>query len=157
MRQRQSRKSFIERSPLRRPAALSVIAPFITALCIASPALAGPALGPILSSAGSFAVLGGAAVTNTATIPDPTTLTGNLGVSPGASITGLDTVIFIGGFAAHNNDALAIGAQSALAIARSGLDALPCTGAPDPFADLGGHSLSPGVYCFSSSAQLTGA
>ena len=106
---------------------------------------------PALGSAGSFAVLGGSTVTNTGS----TTVTGDLGVSPGLAITGFPPGLVIGG-AMHAGDAIALQAQTDTATAYNALSAEACsvdlTG-----KDLGGLTLVPGVYCFSSSAQLTGA
>jgi len=99
----------------------------------------------------SFAVLGGSTVTNTAT---PTIVTGNLGVSPGSAVTGFPPGVVIGG-AIHAADAVAGQAQTDLTTVYNDLAGRPCntdlTG-----QDLGGKTLTPGVYCFSSSAQLTG-
>jgi len=99
----------------------------------------------------SFAVLGGSTVTNTAT---PTVVTGNLGVSPGSAVTGFPPGIVTGG-TIHAADAVAAQAQSELTTVYTNLANTPCntdlTG-----QDLGGKTLTPGVYCFSSSAQLTG-
>lgn len=99
----------------------------------------------------SFAVLGGSAVTNTAT---PTIVTGNLGVSPGSAVTGFPPGTVVGG-TIHAADALAGQAQTELTAMYNSLANAPCntdlTG-----QDLGGMTLTPGVYCFSSSAQLTG-
>jgi len=98
----------------------------------------------------SFAVLGGSTVTNTNT---PTIVTGNLGVSPGSAVTGFPPGIVIGTI--HAADSVAAGAQTELTQLYTNLAHLQCntvlTG-----TDLGGLTLTPGVYCFSSSAQLTG-
>src|SRR6202049_136682 len=100
----------------------------------------------------SFAVLGGSTVTNTAT---PTTVNGNLGVSPGSAVTGFPPGIVTGG-TIHAADAVAAQAQSDLTTTYVNLANEACntdlTG-----QDLGGKTLTPGVYCFSTSAQLTGA
>ena len=106
---------------------------------------------PVLGSANGFAVLGGSTVTNTGS----TTVRGDLGVSPGLAITGFPPGLVIGG-ATHAGDALALQAQTDTGTAYDALRAEACnvdlTG-----QDLGGMTLVPGVYCFSSSAQLTGA
>src|ERR1700709_2564307 len=99
----------------------------------------------------SFAVLAGSTVTNPAT---PTVVTGDLGVSPGSAVTGFPPGIVTSG-GIHAADASAAQAQSSLTIAYNTAAGLPCntdlTG-----QDLGGLTLTPGVYCFNSSAQLTG-
>ncbi len=104
---------------------------------------------PLLGSASSFAVLGGSTVTSTGL----SVLTGDLGVSPGTAITGFGPGVVTGTI--HAGDAVAAQAQSDLTTAYNALAGLPCntdlTG-----QDLGGRTLTPGVYCFSSSAQLTG-
>ena len=99
----------------------------------------------------SFAVLGGSTVTNTAT---PTMVTGNLGVSPGSAVTGFPPGIVTGG-TIHAADLVAAQAQTDLTATYNNLASTACntdlTG-----QDLGGKTLTPGVYCFSTSAQLTG-
>jgi Ice-binding-like/Stigma-specific protein, Stig1 len=106
--------------------------------------------GPTLGVAASFRVLGGSTVTNTG----PTTIMGDLGVSPGLAITGFPPGLVIGG-ATHAGDATALQAQSDVTAAYIVLAGDPCahdlTG-----QDLGGLTLTQGVYCFSSEAQLTG-
>ena len=98
----------------------------------------------------SFAVLGGSTVTNTG----PSVITGNLGVSPGAAITGFPPGIVIG--ETHAADAVALKAQSDSITLYDNLAGQACTSDLTD-KDLGGMRLVAGVYCFSSSAQLTGA
>jgi hypothetical protein len=107
--------------------------------------------GPSLGRASSFAVLGGSTVTSTGT----TAITGDLGVSsPGASVTGFPPGTITRG-AQRIGDPVANGAQRDAQTAYDALAAKPCI-TPLTGQDLGGKRLSPGVYCFTSSAQLTG-
>jgi hypothetical protein len=99
----------------------------------------------------SFAVLGGSTVTNTAT---PTTVNGNLGVSPGSAVTGFPPGVVTGG-SIHAADLAAAQAHSDLSTTYDDLSSTPC-GTDLTGQDLGGKTLTPGVYCFASSAQLTG-
>ncbi|MDB5059827.1 MAG: hypothetical protein JWO59_3299 [Chloroflexi bacterium] len=111
------------------------------------------ATNPGLGTAGTFAVLAYSTVTNTG----PTTVTGNLGVSPGTSATGFPPgLVFgekhLGDTTGSNNATQAqVDANTAYVnLTGQGCDHM-LTG-----QDLGGMTLTPGVYCFSSSAQLTG-
>ena len=104
-----------------------------------------------LGSAQSFGVLGGSTVTNTGA----TTVNGNVGVSPGTAVTGFPPGVVVGG-AIHSNDGVAVQAQNDLTTAFNNIAATPCT-VDLTGQNLGGLTLTPGVYCFSSSAQLTGA
>ena len=104
---------------------------------------------PLLASASNFAVLGGSTVTSTGL----SVLTGDLGVSPGTAITGFGPGTVSG--AIHAGDATAAQAQADLTTAYNAIAGLPC-GTALTGQDLGGMTLAPGVYCFTSSAQLTG-
>jgi hypothetical protein len=109
---------------------------------------------PPLGSAQSFAVLGGSTVTNTGV----TVVTGDLGVSPGNAVTGFPPGTVTGG-TMHAGDATATAAQAAAHTAYSNLVAETCgtnlTGKTLGTSP-GAVTLSPGVYCFNSSAELTG-
>lgn len=105
---------------------------------------------PSLGSAESFAVLGATTVTNTGL----TVVTGDLGVSPGTAVTGFSPGVVVGTIFTGAGS-LAGTAQIDATTAYANLAVQACntilTG-----QDLGGLVLGPGVYCFSSSAQLTG-
>lgn len=104
-----------------------------------------------LGTASSFAVLAGSTITNTGA----TNVSGDIGLWPGTSLTGFSTVTQTNGVI-HESDSVAALAQSDLTIAYIAAASQPC-GSTLTGQDLGGLTLNPGVYCFASSAQLTGA
>ena len=103
-----------------------------------------------LGTAQAFAVLGGSTVTNTGA----TVVEGELGVSPGYGRDRVPAGIVVGG-TIHTGDAVAAQAQVDVTTQYNALAGTPCT-ADLTGQDLGGMVLTPGVYCFSTSAQLTG-
>ncbi|HXF32327.1 MAG TPA: ice-binding family protein [Solirubrobacterales bacterium] len=99
-----------------------------------------------------FVVLSGAGVENTG----PSVLNGDLGVSPGTSLVGFGAPATVNG-AIHENDGVAAQAQADLTTAynvASGQAVSP--GNELTGQNLGGLTLTPGTYGFSSSAELTG-
>jgi hypothetical protein len=103
-----------------------------------------------LGSVQSFGALGGSTVTNTGV----STVNGDVGVSPGSAVTGFPPGIIVGG-TTHLNDAVALQAQNDLTTAYNNIATTPCT-VDLTGQNLGGLTLTPGVYCFDTSAQLTG-
>ncbi len=110
---------------------------------------ASAATAPPLGTTQTFAVLGGSTVTNTGS----SIITGDLGVSPGSAITGFPPGIVIGTI--HAADAVALQAQSDLVVAYNDVAGQAC-GTDLTGQDLGGMTLTPDAYCYSTSAQLTG-
>jgi hypothetical protein len=102
-----------------------------------------------LGTAASFAVLAGSTVTDTG----PSVLVGNVGVSPGSAITGFPPGTLTG--TDYAADAVSQLAESSLTTAYNTAAGEAC-GDNLTNQDLGGMTLLPGVYCFDSSAQLTG-
>ena len=98
-----------------------------------------------LGTAASFSVLAGSTVTNTG----PTTMFGDLGLSPGSSVTGAPHVLG----ATHVDDAVAIEAKNALTTAYNNAASRPSSGSAG--TDLAGQTFSPGVRTASSSLLLS--
>jgi type VI secretion system secreted protein VgrG len=104
-----------------------------------------------LGAAGNVTVLGSSTVTNTG----PTTVTGNVALSsPGVSVTGFSPGTIIAG-SIHIGDALA---NQAHADAFDAYNVLAGEAFTTDLSgqNLGGMILTPGVYHFDTSAQLTG-
>ncbi len=102
-----------------------------------------------LGSAASFAVLAGSTVTNTG----PTTVNGDLGLSPGSSVTGFPPGTVVGG-TIHAADDIAAWAMANLTIAYN--DAAGRTLCPVSVAgNLGGLTLAPGLYKSTSGLEIS--
>jgi serine protease AprX len=117
----------------------------------ARPVAAAPSAGPPpvgLGTADRFAVLAGSTVTNTGA----STINGDLGLSPGTAVTGFAPGTVNGTTQAAN--AVALQAKADLTTAYDEAVART-TPTPAP-ADLGGRTLTPGVYRSASSLALTG-
>ena len=119
-----------------------------TVFAIAQPAAHAPLASVNLRTARNFSVLGGQTVTNTG----PTTVSKSLGVSPGTSVTGFPPGVVAGKI--HAADTAAANAQTDLTAAYNDAATRPATGTVA--GDIGGHTITPGIYKASSSLGLTG-
>lgn len=121
----------------------------LLAVSLSVPSRASAAEAPVgLGTAQTYSVLGGQTVTNTG----PSILAGDVGVGPGTAITGFPPGITAG--VVHAGDTEAGGAQSDLTIAYN--DAAGRAPIANIAGDVGGLTLTPGVYNASSSIGLTG-
>ena len=143
-------------NPIAKPASsssrggLAAGLPLMLLTMFTLPAAATAASVPALGTAANFAVLGASTVTNIGA----TIVTGDLGVSPGSAVTGFPPGAVTGsiyvGVASTAGPAQA-DALTAYNDAAGQVCDTNLTG-----VDLGGMTLTPGVYCFDTSAQLTG-
>lgn len=103
-----------------------------------------------LGTAAPFAILAGSTVTNTG----PSVVSGEVGLSPGSSVTGFPPGQVLNG-AVHISDGVTVNAKNDLITAYNEAAGRPMmtdvTG-----QDLGGMTLTPGVYEASTSMVLTG-
>ena len=122
-------------------------------LTVLSSTPAGPGACPILGTAATFAVLGGTpVVSNTGA----TVVSGNLGIWPASSVTGftgppMGTVIN-GTIQAGTTPAMM--AQAAATTAVGALNSMACTGGVLPATITTVLTLTPGVYCATSSVTF---
>lgn len=111
-----------------------------------SPAFAAAA--PNLGTAAAASVVAGTTVTNTGS----SSLSGNVDVSPGSAVTGFPPGVISGSTDA--GDATAGTVEADVTAAYLAAMNTPATGTAN--ADLGGTTLTPGVYAASSGISLTG-
>jgi len=108
-----------------------------------------PSDSTILISASDFSSLAGTTITNTG----PTVITGNVGLSPGTSVTGFPPGTVVAPDAIHVNDALANQAKLDLTTAYLFL-AGRAPGATVS-GNIGGQTLAPGTYTSSSTLAIS--
>ncbi len=106
----------------------------------------------LLGTASTFAVLGASTVTNVG----PSIINGDLGLSPGTSITNFPPGIVDG--LVHNSDTAAITAQADALAAYNYLANLASISTPHDLSgeNLGARTLGPGVYSYVGDAELNG-
>lgn len=110
---------------------------------------------PALNDAASFAVLGSSTVTSTG----PTVITGNVGVSPGSAVTGFPPATITNGAIFSGAPSNAGAAQTSATSAYNNLKGQTAPPANDLTGKVlgetvGAITLTPGIYSFTSSAQL---
>lgn len=136
--------------PLRVLLSALAVSALAVALAPASPATAATYIdGPVdLGTAAPYSVLAGSTVTNTG----PSVLNGDVGLSPGTSITGFPPGVVNG--VVHATDTVA--AQSQIDLTEAYGVAAGLTPIATGLGDLTGSSLTPGVYA-GGELSLTGA
>jgi hypothetical protein len=122
--------------PVRRSSVATLTALLLVGLPAVPPQAYAVELPLNLGAAATYSVLGGSTVTNTGV----TTLSGDLGVSPGPAITGAPTV----GGSTHTNDTAAAQAQADLTAAYNEVAGRTTAATAD--AELGGTTKTPGAY-----------
>jgi len=137
---------------IRRDGAAPLLSCFLLALALTLPQrLAQAQQSPVnLGAASSYAVLAGAGVSSTG----PTIVSGDLGLTNAAptALAGFPPGTVVNG-AIHQNDASAIAAYAALSTAI--LDAAGRTGGTAKSGNLGGQTLTPGLYTSTSSLAIS--
>jgi hypothetical protein len=107
-----------------------------------------------LGSTVTFGVLGASTVTNSG----PSSVNGNLGLSPGTSVTGFPPGTVVTPYVMHITDSIAGTAQNDLTTAYNDAATPNRAGGPviNVSGDLGGLTLGPGLYNSATSLGITG-
>ena len=134
-----------------RRACLAGLSVVVALVGILAPLVARAAEAPVaLGTAGTFAVLADAGVTNAG----PTVLTGDVGACTAPSVTGFPPGVVDGTI--HVADPAACGAHADLAIAYADAAGRTATTTHPPITDLGGMTLMTGVHRSPSSFAISG-
>lgn len=139
-----------------KPTCSSVLISVAIVALLFAPSQALAATAPPLGTAANFGVVGASAVTSTGA----TIINGDLGISPNglSSVSGFSFSTSPGpgivNGTTHFADAVALTAQNDVTTAYNNLAGQACDVTIS--ADLGGSTLTPGVYCSASSMALTG-
>ena len=133
---------------LLRTTRLVLVVPFAALLFAACSDSTGPVI-PSLGTTSTYGILAGSAIS----CVTGGTVSADVGLSPGTSITGFPPCTVTG--TKNIGNAAAATAQGDLTTAYDGLKGLAC--GTTISADLGGTTLAPGVYCSASGINLTGA
>ena len=107
-----------------------------------------------LGTAGNFAVLAGSGITVAGAV-NTTTITGDIGTYPTPSVTGLGNVV-LNGANQTANSGLMLTSKNDLSAAYTDAAGRPVTTSYAPVSDLGGLTLTSGVYYDPTSFGLTG-
>ncbi len=135
---------------LRRYGFVTVASASLTLALVVSPAFAATA--PTLGAAAAASVAAGTTVTNTGA----TTLSGNLDLYPGTAVTGFPPG-HVGGTTNVAGPAGGTANVASNSVTAAYLQVLAAPSTATMNGDLGGKSLSAGVYSASSSMSLTGS
>src|SRR5450756_1962437 len=133
---------------LKRMRHMPLLLALLLVAMMAVPAISMAAQPPVnLGTTASFAVLAGETITNTG----PTTITGDVGLSPGSAF--VDTGVTLNG-TSHISDAVATQAKTDLVTAYN--DAAGRAVTSNEPVELGGLTLGPGVYSSGGVLGITG-
>lgn len=127
---------------------ISIILMLLLVFILSAPVVSNAADMPVnLGTASGFSLLAGSTITNIGT----TSIAGNVGLHPGTAFSGQDTAV-VGG-TIHLADAVALQAKNDFFAAYTEVSNRAGNGIG---AELGGSTMTPGVYSASTNIQITG-
>ena len=127
--------SRVVRSPLAMAAGLTAAALLSSTTPASAQSLGAAATSAVQASAGVTAAGGGG-----------TSVNGNVGSSPSASITGFPPAVVVPPFILHLNDGFAVAAQASVDSLFVSLTSGAC--ATNPVTQMNGVTFAPGIHCF---------